>query len=300
MSALTIETVRAAQANDLDAITTVITETESRIAKLADRAARRMGAAGARTDEYREEFMQVGRVAVWEAVPRFHGDTLDAFFAFIYRTVETALLDAVREERNGGVDKEAMKTFGRMLEEADGDVFLAEKLCQTVPPKGERLSADRAHAARLAWEGPVSLDAPATVTDAPWDGGAVGTVAENVHSTYGLPEDLVTAEDTQREADRVKHAYVTSILDVMGENQRVVIRNSFGIAGCPCFGWGDDGDDYGMSEHIGLTVPKIRDARTKGLKSFAKRWVKVRATSPEHAAELTAAAAENLSPRGRK
>jgi len=257
---------------------------------------------GDRLAEYREEFEQVARVAVWEAIPRFDGETVDSFFAFVYRTIEGVLMDAVRSERNGGAgaDKAALKIFGQMLVKADGDPYLAEKFCQTVPPKGERLSADRAHAARLAWEGTVSLDAPAPVADGYGEGDIMGVLAETVATDLGVPEDLVTPEDMTREADRVKHAVVNAILDVMGENQRVVIRHSFGIAGHTCYGYGDQGDDEGMSAEVGLPVVKIRDARTKGLKSFAKRYVKVAAKGPDHARELEAAAATNLSRGGRK
>lgn len=300
MSALTMQQVRAAQDNDLDAITAVITELEPRLHALVFKAARRMAHGGDRLAQYQDDFMQVARVAVWEAIPRFHGDTIDSFYAFIHRSVEGALKDAVREERNGGADRAAMKIYGAMLEKADGDPYLAEKFCQTIPPKGERLSADRAHAARLAWEGTLSLEAPARTADGPWDGAQIGSLVENIHSDYGVPEDLVTVEDRRRESDRVKHAVVNSILDIMGEKQRTVIRNSFGIAGCPCYGWGDNGDDYAMSRDIGMPVKHIRDARTKGLRSFAKKWVKVSAKSPEHARELEEAARINLGRAGRK
>jgi len=302
MSALTIAQIRAAQHNDLDAVTAVITATESRITRLAYQAAQRMAQYGDRLSEYREEFEQVARVAVWEAIPRFDGETVDAFFAFIYKTVEGVLLDAVRSERNGGAgaDKAAIQIFGQMLVKAGDDPYLAEKLCQTVPPKGKRLSADRANAARLAWEGTVSLNAPAPVADGYGEGDIMGALAETVATEMGMPEDLVTADDMTREADRVKHAVVNAILDVMGENQRTVIRHSFGIAGHTCYGYGDQGDDEGMSAEIGLPVVKIRDARTKGLKAFAKRYIKVAAKNAEHARELEDAAAKNLGRGGRK
>ncbi|WP_415940403.1 hypothetical protein, partial [Streptomyces sp. 039-1] len=73
---LTIETVRAAQANDIDAMGEVVAGTESRITALAYK----MGNIADRRDEY----MQVGRIAVWEAVSRFSGEDMDSFFAFMH------------------------------------------------------------------------------------------------------------------------------------------------------------------------------------------------------------------------
>lgn len=307
-STLTLDQVRAAQNNDLAATTAVIEATESRVMKLAHKAANRMGDAGDRRADFVEEYAQVGRIAVWESLSRFKGDSVDAFFAFIYSTVEAALLDAVRDERNGGADKDAVKVFASMLEMADGDVYLAEKFAQTVPPKGKRLSNDRANAARLAWQGRESLDTPSPTlinedrAYSPSIGGNNAfSLGESIPGTLGIPEDLVTAEDRNREESRVKHAVVTGILDVMGQGQRDVIRHSFGIGGATYYGHGASGDDAGLAEELGTTVLKVRDARTKGLKAFAKRYVKtVQVSDPDQAAELEAAAAENLSHGGRK
>lgn len=307
---LTMHQVRAAQANDLAATTAVIEATESRVKRLAEKAARRMSNGGDTYMNMREEFEQVGRITVWEALSRFKGDTVDAFMGFIYGTVESALLDSVRDERHGGVgaDADAIKVFASMLEMSDGDVYLAEKLSQTVPPKGRRLSADRANAARMAWQGSASLDAPAVQTAGTFKAGAgdmnffdVTGYANSLTSTYGVPDDLVTAEDLTREQSRVKHAVVGGILDVMGQNQRDVIKHSFGIAGATFYGHGDSGDDAGLALELDTSVIKVRDARSKGLKTFAKRYVKtVEASNPAYAVELTEAAARNLAAGGRK
>ncbi|MEG8276376.1 sigma-70 family RNA polymerase sigma factor [Streptomyces sp. AHA2] len=160
---LTIDVIRAAQNNDLAATAAVIEATDSRVAVLADQAARRMAPhGGARLADYREEFTQVGRIAVWELLSRFTDDTAEAFLRLTYTTVDNRLKDAVRDARNvvAGADENAMKTFAAMVEAADGDVYEAAKLAQTLPPKGRRLSADRAEAARLAWQGTVSIDKP--------------------------------------------------------------------------------------------------------------------------------------------
>jgi hypothetical protein len=82
--------------------------------------------------------------------------------------------------------------------------------------------------------------------------------------------------------------------------QAEAVRMSFGIADRKCFGTGDSGDLEGLAEALEVSPVQARDARSRGLKSFAKGFIKLFATSDEHAAELTAEAAKNLSPRGRK
>jgi DNA-directed RNA polymerase specialized sigma24 family protein len=305
---LTIDTVREAQDSGLTATTAVIKATESRITTLADKAARRLAPAGGdRYRDHRDEFEQVGRVAVWESLSRFRGETVDSFFAFMYATVERTLLDAVRDARygNAGVDKDAIKVFMSMLERADGDHALAEKFAQSVPPKGQRLSADRANAARLAFEGSHSLDAPLPTEDP--TASDFGTYADalsyefSYRGQYDVPDDLIEPDDLNREDRRVKHAIVHGILDVMGDGQRAVIKHSFGIDGALTFGHGDSGDDDALAAFLRMEVRNLRPARSKGLRGFAKRYVKAVAHNDEKVAdELTEAAERNLSAGGRK
>ncbi|QNE74022.1 hypothetical protein F0344_04855 [Streptomyces finlayi] len=160
---LTFATIQRAQNNDLAACTEVIRHSEERVMMLATKAANRMAPhGGAGFANYREEFAQVARVAVWEALSRFTDETVEAFERFSFTSIKTKLLDAVRAERNGGAgaDENAVKTFAAMVEAAEGDVYAAMKMCQTLPPAGRRLSPDRADAARLAWPGAVSIDRP--------------------------------------------------------------------------------------------------------------------------------------------
>jgi len=211
MSTITIDDVRAAMNNDLDATARVIEATDSRVTGLANKAAHGMASTGDRLDNYREEFAQVGRIAVWEALPRFTGETLDSFFAFIYATVEGKLMDATRQERNGaaGVDKDATKTFGAVLRDmADGNVLLAERLCQTALPAGKRLSADRANAARMAWQGAVSLDAPAAM-----DGSASYSVPNGVGEH--LWESLSVADEMPKVLPKVGAGMAAEALAVL-------------------------------------------------------------------------------------
>ncbi|MER5894746.1 hypothetical protein [Streptomyces sp. NPDC001876] len=174
---LTYATIQRAQDNDLAAVTEVIQHSEERVMSLAAKAANRMAPhGGAGFANYREEFAQVARVAVWEALSRFTDATVEAFERFSFTTIETKLKDAVRAERNSGAgaDENAVKTFAAMVEAAEGDVYAAMKMCQTLPPAGRRLSPERADAARLAWQGAVSLDKPFTASR----GTDTGTLAD--------------------------------------------------------------------------------------------------------------------------
>jgi RNA polymerase sigma factor (sigma-70 family) len=309
---ITMDQIAAAQDKDLNAMAAVISATESRIGVLARKYARQLSTArsGSYTDHL-EELSQVGRIAVWEALDRFKGDSEDAFYGFVYSTVEGSLLDAVRSERHhgAGVDKDAVKVFGAMLEKAGGNVLLAEKMAQTVPPKGQRLGADRAFAARASWQGTYSLDfpSPALLVDARAYEASGGNNKPNSladvlpdPNAFGVPEDLIEASDLNAEASRVKHAVVHAILDVMSPQQSAVLRHSFGIGGATFYGHGASGDDEGMSAETGIPVKAIREARSKGLKVFAKRYIKAVATSEAEAKELEEAAASNLSRGGRK
>ncbi|GAA0431103.1 hypothetical protein [Streptomyces luteireticuli] len=288
-STLALETVRAAQNKDLSATTAVIEATESRIAVLARKAARRMAERGPRHDDYYEEFAQQGRIAVWDALSRFDESVSPDFLGFAYGTVETTLLNATRAERNQGVDADAAKTFLSMLNRSGGDPYLAEKLCQTVPPAGRRLSVDRAHAARLAYQGADSLDAPAP--------GAVDADEPREHgtSTYGVPDDLITAEDLTREADREKRALVHGLLDTMGDGQAYVLRATFGIDPVPLYGTGNEDE---LAADMGTTKKAVREARSKGLKAFGKRYVKAVARTTDEVDELTAAMTARLTRKG--
>jgi hypothetical protein len=149
---LTLAQIRAAQANDLTALAAVISYMDERVSRLAAQASRRLDG------DHREDFEQDAREALFLALPRAEGDDVDRVIGFLYASMSEALKDKVRAARYQGVDKDAVKVFMSVMEEAEGDAYKAEQLAQTVPAKGLRLSADRAQAARLAWQGAVSID----------------------------------------------------------------------------------------------------------------------------------------------
>jgi RNA polymerase sigma factor (sigma-70 family) len=383
MSEITFATIEAARAKDLGAIMAVVAATESRVTLLADKAARRMAQSGDRFADYRDEFAQVARVAMWEALERFEGNTVDSFYAFAYLTAEGALMDAVRVEKHGAsVDKDAIKTLASLLDSTDGDLFEAAKLARALPA-GKRLSAERAEAARIAMQGSVSIDFTPDDDDEPGssiahtlavapeepteinpkvghgaacealevlrryvvvprdseartallralEGVAKPAHVDAIEDALTVPRDADTrryvlaaisilrsyvstatdgelAHDLRDESDArfaesaEKHQRVNGVLDSMGEGQRNVLRHSFGIGGALEFGHGDGSDNEGLAALLGTDAKKVIDARTKGYKAFAKRYVKVISlVDSERAGELEAGAAATLVRGGRK
>ncbi|WP_333731743.1 hypothetical protein [Streptomyces sp. IBSBF 3010] len=298
---LTLDLIRDAQANGLEGTSAVLEAMTGRIEKLSDAAARRMTTNGMSFEDCREDFRQDAAVALFEALPRFEGDSVDVFYGFMWRTIEDRLKDKVREARNQGADEDAVKVFASMLERADGDVYLAEKFAQTVPPKGRRLSADRAQAARMSWQGTLALDYRPNITDEPkvYDK-TVNGMADALASSLGIPEDLITADDLTSEERRQKHAIVNAILDSLSPQQRSVIVHSFGIGGASEFGYGDASDNEGMAALLGMVAKHIPPARSKGMRNFAAKYIKAVAKTDEEAQELADAAAANLTNGGRK
>lgn len=268
MDTLTLDTIKAAQSNDLAATSEVIKATEGRISHIAYRL-------GASADQ-REEFAQVGRIAVWEALPRWTGDSVDSFFAFMHKTVEGKIKDASRTERAQGAtgaDRDALWVFAACLKEAKGDAEAAEFLCSTLPPKGRRLSPERAQAARLAWMGTVSLDMPTSDESS-------GTLAELVTTDYGVPDDLVEPSDRMSDEKRRKLAIVNAVIESMGAKQSYALRTRWGI-GTPEFGTGAEADAE-VAETIGVAPVQVGSIRNKAHRSFANRYGKITGLTPCH------------------
>ncbi|MFG3200346.1 sigma factor [Streptomyces sp. NPDC048208] len=260
------ETIAAAQANDTHAMAEVITAMEPKIAQIASRIG---GAAN------RDEFTQVGRIALWEGIGRFSGGTVDNFYAFMYRTIEGAIQEAAREERNGGAtgaDRDAVKIFSACVKEANGDLDIAERLTQTLPPKGRRLSATRANAARMAWEGSVSLDMPTGEDDS-------ATLADTLVADYGVPDDLVESSDLARDARDRKTKIVRAVIGSMGAKQARILMTRWGIDPAPYLGTGSEADSA-LAEELSTKPATVRVMRNQAHKSFATRYTKVTGLTP--------------------
>ncbi|MGW3072757.1 sigma factor [Kitasatospora sp. NPDC001132] len=262
---ITLETIAAAQANDMTALSEVIAELEPMLAKIAGRIG---GTAN------RDEFTQVGRIALWEGIGRFSGGSVDDFRGFMYKTVEGTVLEAAQTERiagAGGADSKAMKTFSACMKVANGDIDVAEALCQTLPPAGRRLSAVRAAAARLAWEGSVSLDMPTGEDDA--------TLADTLVSDYGVPEDLIEAADRARDDRERKAKIVRAVIDSMGAKGGHILKATYGIDPVACLGTGAEADEE-LAATLDTKPGTVRVLRNQAHKSFAARYSKVTGLTP--------------------
>jgi hypothetical protein len=157
-STLTLAHIRAAQANDLEGISAVLAEMNSRLDGLAAQTASTLATNPARYADYVADFRQDAAVALFEYLPMWQGDSVDSFRAYLYGAIAGVLKERAHAERNGGADRDAISVLKSVMEQAGGDVYKAERLAQTEPRKGLRLSADRAFAARIAWQGAVSID----------------------------------------------------------------------------------------------------------------------------------------------
>ncbi|QDQ14304.1 sigma factor [Streptomyces spectabilis] len=266
MDALTVDTITAAQANDMTAMSEVIRAMEPKLGQIASR----IGGAS-----NRDEFMQVGRIALWEGIGRFTGGTVDNFTAFIYKTVEGAVQEAAREERVGGAtgaDRDAVKIFSACVKEANGDLDTAEKLTQTLPPKGRRLSEIRARAARMAWEGMASLDMPNSV-------GGESALTNLLVSDYGVPDDLISEQDRAAATRNAKIKMIRAVLDTMGDKQRYILKSTYGVDPVPCLGTGAEADTE-LAERLTTKASTVRVLRNQAHKSFANRYTRVTGITP--------------------
>lgn len=281
---LTIEQINAAQNNDIAAVEAVVRATEDRVLQIAGAAAKQVAAGGHGYTDLRDELAQVGRITVWEALPRFAGETVDRFFGFIYASVNAKILEARNNELNPGtgVDRDARSIFSQMMKLTDGDAFAAEKLAQTEPPARKRLSADRAQAARLAYQGARSMDQHER---------------SNSNATLGdmladMPADLVTADDLNSLDRQAKAQHVHDTLAQLGDLQRNVLNLSFGIGGAEFHGYKTGATDYqGMADTLDTTVVYVRTARSKAYDRFATLWIRDYAASEDEAETLRQAAA---------
>jgi DNA-directed RNA polymerase specialized sigma24 family protein len=379
---LTLAQIQAAQANDLAGIAALLEAMESRINGLANLAALRLP----NGSSHIEDLKQDAREALFRALPRVDdGISADRAIGFLYHSMEDALKDNVRATRYQGADKDAVKVFMSMLHgEAEGDAHRAEKLAQTAPPKGVRLSADRAYAARLAWQGAASLDKPIsgfggardnevdtmktlanTLPLYDWDpavirpkvGHGAALEALSVLERYAgvtvqrttprmfaanlptlvdvlegsvvvpreagarravldamailrsavstaeegdLIEELRDVADDRQDERAAKVGMVRAALDSLSEMRRNVIAMSYGIGGARCYGTGAVGDDEALASDLGTGVKNVREARSKGLKSFASKFIALFARNEAEAKSLAAAATVNLGRGGCK
>ncbi|WP_073744692.1 sigma-70 family RNA polymerase sigma factor [Streptomyces sp. CB02115] len=262
MTHLTHVQIAAAKSNDLEAVSSVIRETESLVSA---RARHYAGSAMENGNTLADDLTQTGRIAVWQCISKFDGDTPQAFMAYIDRHVSAAMLDALRAETRPGVTARAAKDFEAALVLAAGDPYEAERVAIS-PAMGDRkMSPEHAYAARLSWLGLDYLDRPVSGED-----GQPLTLAEKVERETGTPAELITAADIASHRRTVIRDQVHKTLGALSERQRHVLKAGFGIAPVAIYQPGADDDE--LAADMGATRYQVQQARTKGSKRFAELY----------------------------
>lgn len=252
---ITPEQLADAKNNDLAAVSAVIAATEDRVQYHARSYATN---AGNLDRDLAEDLAQIGRIAVWEILSRFQGDSVGEFFSFMDRSVSGAMDDERRRATRQGVSERAARDFETALSLAGGDPYDAEKLAQTDAMGARKMSADLALSARLAWHGSLALDAPRGVEG--------GTLADT------LVADVRDADaDRAQERRRVTAKAVHRALDKLGTRANHILKGTFGIDGpVPFFGEGNDAE---FAEYLGVTNVGLRSQRRKAKERFREVYL---------------------------
>jgi len=258
---LTEQQIADAKANDLEAVTAVVKATEARVQQLAWRYASNNG----RTDlDLLDDLAQIGRIAVWEGIARFAGRTVAEFFSFIDGTIQGVMTNARKTETRPGVSRAVAAEFERALSVAGGDVYEAERMVtQTEVMGARRLSPEMAHAARLSYQGVEYLDAPVKTGDHGL------TLADWLAASLEMPTELLESSDFERARRNATRDKVHGVLNMMGKQQRTVLKALTGIE--PVGYYGTENDEELASDY-GYPPKRIKIARSEGKKQFAALW----------------------------
>ncbi|MER5862223.1 sigma factor [Kitasatospora sp. NPDC002040] len=263
MTQLTHAQIQAAKAKDLAAITAVIAETDD----LLTARARRLASTGGHTDtDLIEDLAQAGRIAVWQAIADFDGDSPAQFMAFVDRKITRAMADARREATRPGVDPHTAKVFEDALCLAAGDPYKAELLAVTGVRRNDRMSPELAYSARLSWMGVDSLDRPFNVTTL----GENVTLGDVVARDIELPPDLVESRDVETHRRKVIRNQVHRTLGLLSERQRHVLKAAEGVS--PVDQYREGTDDDLLAADMRVTPYQVQQARTKGKTRFRELY----------------------------
>jgi len=224
--AITAATVKGAQEHNAEDVRAIVKATEGLIAAVAREAANKVANGHQHAATMAEEFESTGRLAMWEAISRWdesHASKASAE-TFLFKRIRGAIAEAVYAERNPGADHDAMRTYMLCLKTAKGDGYLAERLARSLPDVERRLSPDRAEAARLAYQGTRSLDAPANGGSADEPSGTFGDSIASDLACFDVPDDLVTPDDRNRADRKARIALVHDVLDSLSPLRREVLK----------------------------------------------------------------------------
>lgn len=267
---LTFEQITAAKANDLDAVTAVITATEDRVQQIARKAA----TSSAMTNLSQiDDYAQQGRIAVWEALARFEGNSVAQFFSFIDMTVKGTLARGRRTETRQGVSEAASYDFESALRLANGDAYEAQRIASDVTVVGKRrMSPEMALAARLSWQGVEYLDAPAYGGE---DGEDVPSLASIMADALAMPEDLIEVTDMERERKRLIAERVHATLAKMGKQAANILRAAHGFPGHTYYPLINEKLDVApIARDLGMDPAQLKSQYSKAKDRFEVLWLK--------------------------
>ncbi|MEU7642082.1 sigma-70 family RNA polymerase sigma factor [Streptomyces sp. NPDC039016] len=262
MTHLTHAQISAAKNNDLEAVASVIRETETLV---RSRARHFAGAPVENGNTLAEDLAQAGRISVWQCISTFEGETPQAFMAYIDRHVNAAMMDLLRAETRPGVTARAAKDFEAALALAGGDPYEAERLAASDEMGGRRMTPEHAYAARLSWLGLDYLDRPVASDD-----GEPLTLAAKVERETGMPIELITSADIASHRRSVIRDQVHKTLGALSERHRHVMKAGAGISPVAEYRPGVDDDE--LAADMGVTRYQVQQARTKGAKRFAELY----------------------------
>ncbi|MFE0447369.1 sigma-70 family RNA polymerase sigma factor [Streptomyces fungicidicus] len=249
--ALTAKTITDAKAGDLEAVQAVTAATDRIIGSLANDAANKGGKGHMHVATLKEELEAEGRLALWEAISRWEGDHHSgaAPETFLFQRIKGAIHECLQRTVNPGADLDALRVFTQCLRVADGNLDLAAELCATLPEKGRRLSLERAQAAKLAYQGAKSLDAPLPGSE---DGSQTlgDTLAELV--PYDVPEDLLDSSDVTARQRTLRLTIFRAVFGSLSEFRQGVLKIRA---------------EYGQGTDLDMDTEDIRElARDRGLR----------------------------------
>ncbi|WP_108934510.1 hypothetical protein [Streptomyces ardesiacus] len=250
--ALTADTITNAKNGDLEAVQAVTAATDRIIASLALEAANKGGKGHLHVATLKEELEAEGRLALWEAISRYDADHHSgaAVETFLFQRIRGAIHECLQRTVNPGADLDALRVFVQCLRTLkEPNLDQAAQLCTTLPEKGRRLSPDRAQAAKLAYQGAKSLDAPLPGSE---DGSTTlgDTLAELV--PYDVPEDLLEANDRHARQRHIRLTVFRAVFGSLSDFRQGVLRIR---------------SEFGQGSDLEMPTDDIRRlARDRGLK----------------------------------
>lgn len=251
-----------ARANDLEATAAVIRSTDQRVVQLANKYAADADMA--------EDFAQIGRIAVWQAISECEGTTVAQFFAYVDSTVSGLLSNERKSQTRQGVSREMASNFERCLSASGGDPSEAQRLMTTDFLGHRKATPESALAARLSWAGTDSLDRP-------WQSGdnsSAATLGDFVAAELSMPAELVELSDIERHRKGSIRSAVHATLGKLSGRMSGVLMRDYGIGNVPYYGDEVSANDAEMAKDMGLTSYQVQQARTNGRKRFRELYLK--------------------------